>query len=154
YAMIGIAAPVLAVLFRLIQGFALGGEVGPTTAFLVEGAPRSQRGLYGSFQYATQDLAILVAGLVGVTLSHTLAPEFFDAYGWRIVFLIGALIVPFGLAIRRSLPETHDPVAEAVHEDKPLPTSFLWIAILSFVMLASGTISSYVTSYMTTYAND
>src|SRR5262249_42176878 len=111
FAMIGVAAPVLAVTFRLVQGFALGGEVGPTTAFLVEGAPLLQRGFYGSFQYATQDLAILVAGLVGVTLSHLLAPAFFDANGWRIAFLIGALIVPFGLMIRRSLPETHDPVA-------------------------------------------
>lgn len=154
YAAIGIAAPVLAVTFRLIQGFALGGEVGPTTAFLLEGAPLGQRGFYGSFQYATQDLAVLVAGLVGVTLSRLLPPAFFDANGWRIAFLIGALIVPFGLAIRRSLPETHDPVADAVHEDRVTPRAYLWVAFLGFAMLASGTVSSYVTGYMTTYAND
>jgi MFS family permease len=154
YAAIGVAAPMLAVLFRLIQGFALGGEVGPTTAFLIEGAPLAQRGFYGSFQYATQDFAILVAGLVGVTLSHLLPPAFFDANGWRIAFLIGALIIPFGLVIRRSLPETHDPLADAVHEDRSTPRSYLWLAFLGFGLLASGTISSYVTGYMTTYAND
>jgi MFS family permease len=154
YAVIGIAAPVLAVTFRLIQGFALGGEVGPTTAFLIEGAPAHQRGFYGSFQYATQDFAVLVAGIVGVTLSRLLPPAFFDANGWRIAFLIGALIIPFGLIIRRSLPETHDPVADAVHEHRSTPRSYLWLAFLGFGLLASGTVSSYVTGYMTTYAND
>src|SRR5579863_9405325 len=61
YARIGIAAPILAVLFRLIQGFALGGEVGPTTAYMVEAAPPNRRGLYGSMQYVTQDAANLLA---------------------------------------------------------------------------------------------
>ncbi len=63
---IGIAAPILAVVFRLIQGFALGGEVGPTTAYMVEAAPAGRRGLYGSMQYMTQDAADLLAALVGL----------------------------------------------------------------------------------------
>ena len=64
YAAIGVAAPVLVVLFRLVQGFALGGEVGPSTAFLMEAAPPGKRGLYVSLQFATQQAAILASGLV------------------------------------------------------------------------------------------
>src|SRR5580698_1211365 len=63
YASIGIAAPILVVFFRLLQGFALGGEVGPATAFLLEAAPIDRRGFYTSFQNATQGLSILVSGI-------------------------------------------------------------------------------------------
>ena len=62
FARIGVAAPILVLVFRLIQGFALGGEVGPTTAYLIEAAPAGRRGLYGSLQYASQNVATLVAG--------------------------------------------------------------------------------------------
>jgi MFS family permease len=79
YAAIGVAAPILAVCFRLVQGFALGGEVGPTTAFLLEAAPVERRGFYTSMQATTQDFAILCAGFVGVRLSRSLAPTVFDA---------------------------------------------------------------------------
>ena len=74
YAAIGVAAPVLVVLFRLVQGFALGGEVGPSTAFLMEAAPADKRGLYVSLQFATQQAATLVAGIVGVVLANLLTP--------------------------------------------------------------------------------
>ena len=66
YAAIGVAAPVLVILFRLMQGLALGGEVGPTTAYLIEAAPVHRRGFYASLQYATQDCAVLVSGLIGL----------------------------------------------------------------------------------------
>ena len=155
YAAIGVAAPILAVCFRLMQGFALGGEVGPTTAFLLEAAPVARRGLYTSMQATTQDFAILCAGFVGVFLSRALAPAVFDSYGWRIAFLIGAAIVPFGLMIRRSLPETLERGGTAIQTpDAVQRRHYLWIAFLGFTMLASATITSYVLSYMTTYAND
>ena len=155
YAAIGVAAPILAVCFRLMQGFALGGEVGPTTAFLLEAAPVERRGFYTSMQATTQDFAILCAGFVGVFLSHALSLAVFDAYGWRIAFLIGAAIVPFGLMIRRSLPETHQRSGVAAgQENAAQPRQYLWIAFLGFMMLASATVTSYVLSYMTTYAND
>src|SRR5438046_4410449 len=72
YAAIGAAAPVLVLLFRLVQGFALGGEIGPTTAFMAEAAPLRRRGLYLSMQYATQDFAVLTAGVIGTTLAALL----------------------------------------------------------------------------------
>ena len=75
YASIGWYAPLFAVLFRLLQGFALGGEVGPTTAFLLESAPVQRRGLYVSLQNATQYFASsCAAGLVGLVLASLLSP--------------------------------------------------------------------------------
>ena len=147
---IGIAAPILVVIFRMIQGFALGGEVGPTTAFLMESAPPERRGFYTAFQYWTQDLSVLVAGLVGFGLSSFLNGRQLQSFGWRIAFLVGALIVPFGLMMRRSLPETfysHRDQKERV----PL-RPYRWIALIGMILLASGTIGTYVSDYMTTYA--
>ena len=113
YATIGLAAPLLALGFRLLQGFALGGEVGATTAFLIEAAPPSRRGLYGGWQGASQGLASLFGGLIGVGLSHWLSPHDLSAWGWRAAFLVGAAVLPVGLVIRRSLPETRHHVEEA-----------------------------------------
>lgn len=106
YGRIGILAPILAIAFRMLQGFALGGEVGPSTAFLIEAAPPSRRGLYTSFQAMRADASILVAGLVGVVLSSIMDAPALDAWGWRIALLLGAAIIPFGLMLRRSLDET------------------------------------------------
>ena len=83
YASIGIAAPILAICFRLIQGFALGGEVGPSTAFLMEAAPPLRRGLYISLQATSADVAVMVAGVVGVGLASALDPAALNSWGWR-----------------------------------------------------------------------
>jgi MHS family citrate/tricarballylate:H+ symporter-like MFS transporter len=163
YARIGIAAPILVVLFRLIQGFALGGEVGPTTAYMVEAAPPNRRGLYGSMQYLTQDAANLLAALVGVTLSSTLSAQHLQDWGWRIAFLLGVIIVPFGMFLRHRLPETlHAADDAALAPDATLGTLGLsarigpYLPIIAFglVLLSSGTIGSYVLEYLTTYALD
>jgi MFS family permease len=153
YASIGIAAPILVITFRLLQGFALGGEVGPTTAYLMEAAPLEKRGLYASLQYSTQGFAVMTAGLIGVLLARILDPEALDAWGWRVAFLVGTLIVPFGLLIRRSLPETYE--GQLRSQSGPSPDGVrphLRVAALGAVMLASGTIATYVMDYMTTFA--
>jgi len=111
YRAIGIAAPILAIMFRLVQGFALGGEIGPNTAYLIEAAPPHRRGLYVSFQFMSQDASVLVSGLVGYGLSRLLSDAALDAWGWRIAFILGASIVPFGLLLRRQLAETLPPKA-------------------------------------------
>src|SRR5262245_12304732 len=151
YATIGIAAPVLVIVFRLLQGFALGGDVGPTTAYLIEAAPVERRGLYASFQLASQGLAILLAGLIGVILSRTLDPQALHDWGWRIAFLVGTVIVPFGLIIRRRLPETFER-NEAGPENRMVRAD-LRPVLLGFVMISSGTIVTYVMAYLTTFAN-
>ena len=113
YASIGVAAPALALTFRLAQGFALGGEVGPTTAFLLEAAPRQRRGFYVSLQNATQYFSVLCVGLIGTALTSVMAPADFGAWGWRVAMLLGAAMVPFAWMLRRRLPETLESNAEA-----------------------------------------
>jgi MFS transporter, MHS family, citrate/tricarballylate:H+ symporter len=151
HSMIGFAAPMLVILFRMLQGFALGGEVGPTTAFLLEAAPPERRGFYTSFQFWTQDVSVLISGLVGFILANSFNQEQLQDYGWRIAFLIGSLIVPFGLLMRRRLPETfHAAPSGAARRVSFRP--YLWVAALGLLLLASGTIGTYTTDYMTTYA--
>ncbi|MGA9795000.1 MAG: MFS transporter [Rhizomicrobium sp.] len=160
YARIGIVAPIVAILFRLVQGFALGGDVGPTTAYLIEAAPIAHRGLYTSLQGASQRAATLVSSMIGTFLALSLNAQQLADWGWRVAMLIGAIIVPFGLVIRRSLPETlHAADDAALAPDATeggLSLLGEWRAQLSnilfgFAMLASATISVYVQNYMTTY---
>ncbi len=152
FQMIGIAAPITAIAFRLAQGFALGGEVGPSTAYLIEAAPPGRRGLYVSLQYQGQGAAILCAGLIGVALNTLLDAGTMRLWGWRIAFLAGATIVPFGLAVRRGLVETlHQPEAAAVGGEVR-SARYLRVAVLGLFLLASGTTVTYVLTYMTTYA--
>ena len=154
YAQIGVAAPVLVVACRLAQGFALGGEVGPTTAFLVEAAPANRRGLYGAWQSASQSLASLSGGLVGVVLAGMFSGAQFADIGWRIAFGVGALVLPFGFIIRGTLPETlHQ--AETPLEAHPAKADFrghLRIILIGLGLITGGTVSTYVFSFMTTYA--
>lgn len=157
YATIGIAAPILAVLARMVQGFSLGGEVGPTTAYLLEAAPSKGRGVVVSWQGASQGIAAAVGGLVGVGLSAMMAPAALDSYGWRIAFLLGAVTLPFGLWIRRGLPETlHAPEATAKVFSARTGLGLLLenrrIIVLALMVLASGTIGTYVFNYLTTFA--
>ena len=150
YAAIGMAAPVLAVMFRLLQGFALGGEVGPNIAFLMEAAPPGRRAFYISLNFASADFAVMVAGLVGFGLSTALSGPELEAWGWRIAFLIGAMIVPFGLRLRRTLVETLPPESEQQAATSPRPIFLLGLAGL--FVIAGATVSNYTLDYLTTYA--
>jgi MFS family permease len=152
YASIGVAAPLLLVVFRLVQGFALGGEVGPSTAFLIEAAPPARRGLYLSLQGATQYVAILAAGLMGFVLAAWLSPAALDAWGWRVAFLAGAAIVPFGVAMRRALPDTLAAPEGGVGTVAPRVSARL--VVISLLMLGAGTIGTYSLNYMAVYAQD
>jgi MFS transporter, MHS family, citrate/tricarballylate:H+ symporter len=151
YAQIGIAAPILLVIFRLIQGFALGGEVGPSTAFLVEAAPPHRRGFYVSVQYMTQDLAVLAAGVVGFLLTTWLSPAALDAWGWRAALLIGTAVVPIGLYMRHNLPETIDDRQVTTAEQRHVPAR---LVVLALMLMMSATIYLFGLDYITTYAQD
>lgn len=160
YETIGIAAPIIAIAARMVQGFSLGGEVGPTTAYLLESAPPHRRALAVSWQPVSQEIAATAGAVVGLILTSTMSPAALDAYGWRFAFLLGALTLPFGLWMRSRMPETmHLPEepnpAHAVVADGSTPD--VWRAhsrvfLLGLLILASGTIVTYVTQYMTTYA--
>src|ERR1700689_1534086 len=106
YAAIGFAAPLIMVLARLLQGFATGGEFASSTSFLIESAPADQRGYYGSWQMVGQGVALLLGALVSAAVTRDLSSEALDEWGWRIPFLLGLVIGPVGLYLRRHLKET------------------------------------------------
>jgi MFS family permease len=154
YATIGYAAPVLVLVFRLIQGFALGGEVGPTTAFLVEAAGPHQRGLFGAWQGASQGLASLAGAAVGIGVVAALGSAALESWGWRLAIGLGAVILPIGYVLRQRLIETAHEV-EAPTAVQPQSTALLShtrILALGVGLIMSATIATYVFSFLTPYA--
>src|ERR1700722_12896558 len=153
YAQVGIAAPVLLLCFRLLQGFAIGGEVGPITAYAAEAAPHGHRARYVSLLGTGQGLAVLCSGLIGYALARQLSPADLDSYGWRIALLLGVLVVPIGLLIRRRLPET---IEGAVAEAKCKPASHSpWrVFFVGLLVVGAATIAGYALTYLATYAQD
>ena len=155
YRSIGLAAPVLFVAARMLQGFSLGGEIGSNTAFLVEAAPPAMRGFIVSFQGASQMAAVLAGSVVGALLSEVLSAGALTTYGWRIAFALGGLVVPLGWRLRRSLPETlqaPSPFAEPVGTRVSLARDHWRVMVLGLVILGMGTIGSYVQMYIVTFA--
>jgi MHS family citrate/tricarballylate:H+ symporter-like MFS transporter len=152
YAQIGMAAPIIVLVARLVQGFALGGEVGPTTAFLIEASPPLRRGFYGCWQYGSQNLAHLAAGLIGLALASYMSAATLSAWGWRIPFLIGACVLPVGFLIRSGLTETLAPTERRAPRTPEDQAAFRRAVILGFAMLCSTTVSFGVFTFMTTYA--
>lgn len=106
YAAIGIAAPILIVVARLLQGFATGGEFSSATSFLLEMAPPRRRGFYTSWQMFGQSMALLCGAAMGTLMHDALTLAELDAWGWRVPFLLGLLIAPVGLWIRHGVDET------------------------------------------------
>jgi MHS family citrate/tricarballylate:H+ symporter-like MFS transporter len=113
YATIGVVAPLLVLIGRLLQGFSAGVELGGVSVYLAEMATPGHKGFYVSWQSASQQVAIIVAAVIGYVLSTTMAPADISDWGWRIPFVIGSLIVPFLFVIRRSLQETAEFMARA-----------------------------------------
>lgn len=106
YDAIGVAAPALLVLFRLIQGLAVGGEYAAATTFVAETAPAHQRGFYASWVFFTTALGLLTASALAWLLTHVMSRDTMVAWGWRIPFLLGGLGAIVGFWIRRSVAET------------------------------------------------
>src|SRR4051794_8217875 len=119
YAAIGIWAPLLLVILRLIQGFAVGGEISGASAMIVEHSPFGRRGYFASFTLqGTQGGQILAAAVI-LPLSALLSKEDFQSWGWRIPFLLSALVVVAGYIIRRRVDETPAFQEEAAHGEVP-----------------------------------
>ncbi len=106
YANIGLVAPILLVLCRMLQGFSTGGEWGGSAAFLVEYAPPGRRGIIGSYQQAATALGLLSATLVAFLLTSTMDAAVFSSWGWRIAFLLGFVLGPIGYYLRTQVEET------------------------------------------------
>jgi MFS family permease len=106
YRTIGIVAPIVVLLGRLLQGFSAGVEVGGASVYLSEMATPGHRGFYCAWQSASQQVAVVFAALLGVGLSAVVPPQQMNAWGWRVPFFIGSMIVPLLFWLRRSLAET------------------------------------------------
>ena len=153
YASIGILAPIIVLLARLMQGFSVGGEFGSATAFLVEhGSDR--KGFFASWQWAGQGLAALIASAFGVALTTLLTRPQLESWGWRTPYLFGLLIGPVGLYIRRRVSET--PEFLAIKPSRT-PVRDLLTKQWDRVLLAIGAVvvstsANYLILYMPTYA--
>ena len=153
YATIGLAAPVLAVTARLVQGFALGGEIAPSISLMLEGASERRRGLWVGFFATYSSAGALVGASVGLALSYTMSKAALDSEGWRIAFLLGALTLPLGVWLRRSLPETFAGGAgPAQRRGWRVLGRHKRILALNLVTVAGGNIGFYILQYTTTYA--
>ena len=106
YAQAGVLAPTLLVVLRLIQGFAVAGEISGSSSMILEHAPFGHRGLYSSFTLQGVQAGQILAAAVFLPLARYLPPEMFIAWGWRVPFLFSAFAVAAGYAIRRRVPET------------------------------------------------
>jgi MFS family permease len=158
YAAIGIGAPLIILLARLIQGFATGGEFASSTAFLVELAPANRRGFFGSWQMFGQVLAMVGGTAMGAFITSALSPELLNTWGWRLPFLLGMLIAPVGFWIRRyvSEPEAFVEARSDSEHRSPLRevcSRHRRALLTSMGLIASGTVSTYILSvYMPIFA--
>jgi MHS family citrate/tricarballylate:H+ symporter-like MFS transporter len=156
YASIGLAAPVIVLIGRLLQGFSAGVELGGVSVYLSEIATPGNKGFYTSFQSASQQVAIFVAAIIGFVLSEMMAADTVASWGWRIPFFIGCLIIPFIFFLRRTLEETPEFLAMKKHPSTSEVFSSAavnWkIIVLGMMLAAMTTVTFYfVTVYTPTF---
>jgi MFS transporter, MHS family, proline/betaine transporter len=150
---IGYLAPMLLVAARLLQGFSAGGEWGSSTAFIVEWAPKGERGFYGSFQQMSVVGGLLLGSGIAALLATMVSPADMESWGWRVPFLLGGIIGPVGMYMRRTIDETpaYQRVA-AAPAAAPDPTSPWVLAGRAFGFTIVWTVCFYVLlNYMPTY---
>jgi MFS family permease len=156
YQTIGVLAPILLIIARLFQGFAVGGEVGPATMFLLEAAPRDRRMLFASWQLASQNLSSLLGGLIGLLLALALSQSSLNNWGWRVPFAFGVLIAPVGVYIRSQLVETLEKPQERARGTTAILSAVIrsnWRGVLlGLALVSGGTITQYFLITMTPYA--
>ncbi|MBE7219590.1 MAG: tricarballylate/proton symporter TcuC, partial [Caulobacteraceae bacterium] len=156
YATIGVWAPLLVLLGRMLQGFSAGVELGGVSVYLSEMATPGHKGFYVSWQSGSQQVATIVAAMIGYILSQAMAPADLAAWGWRIPFVIGCVIVPFLFLIRRNLQETE---AFAARTHPPTAAEVLrtvganWrIVLAGMALVLMTTVSFYlITAYTPTF---
>jgi MHS family citrate/tricarballylate:H+ symporter-like MFS transporter len=156
YATIGLLAPLLVLVGRLLQGFSAGVELGGVSVYLSEMATPGHKGFYVSWQSASQQVAIIFSAALGYVLNESLSKEVISDWGWRIPFFIGCLIIPIVFQIRRSLQETEEFLAKKHHPTfKEIIKSLTinWQLVVSGMMLiVMTTVSFYlITVYTPTF---
>ena len=159
YAVIGVAAPLIVVAGRLLQGLSAGVELGGVSVYLAEIATPGNRGFYCAWQSASQQVAVMFAALIGVVLTFIVPPSEMGAWGWRVPLLIGCLIIPLVLWLRRSLTETEvflrRRTRHTVSEIFALVAAN-WQAVLIGMMLSIFTTTAFylITAYTPTFGRE
>jgi MHS family citrate/tricarballylate:H+ symporter-like MFS transporter len=149
YASIGVAAPVIVLIGRLLQGFSAGVELGGVSVYLAEISTPGNRGFYTSFQSASQQVAIFVAAIIGYALNQTIASDTVGLFGgiefakWRIPFFIGCLIIPFIFFLRRTLEETPEFLAMKKH---PTTSEVFRSALANWKIIVLGMMVAVLTT--------
>jgi MFS transporter, MHS family, citrate/tricarballylate:H+ symporter len=156
YSTIGLIAPLLVLFGRLVQGFSAGVELGGVSVYLAEIATPGHRGFYCSWQSASQQVAVIFASLLGVLLNTIIPAAQMAAWGWRIPVLIGCLIIPLILMLRRSLKETEEFASRKRHPTAAEVLRIIadnWALVLSGVLLSSLTTTTFylITAYTPTF---
>jgi len=159
YATIGVLAPVIVLLGRLLQGFSAGVELGGVSVYLSEIATKGNKGFYCSWQSGSQQVAVVFAALIGVGMNRILPPDQMTSWGWRVPFIIGCLIVPFLFIIRRSLQETEEFLARKHRPEMgEIMRSMIsnWGVVLAGMgMVIMTTVSFYmITAYTPTFGKE
>jgi MHS family proline/betaine transporter-like MFS transporter len=155
YETIGVAAPVLVVVARLLQGFSAGGEWGGSTAFIVEWAPENRRGFYGSLQQCSVAGGLLLGSGVAALVSTVFPAQAVDDWAWRLPFLAGGLLGPVGLYMRRNIEET--PAFARLARGTALEATDAerapgWLAARAFGFTILWSVSYYIVlAYMPTF---
>jgi MHS family citrate/tricarballylate:H+ symporter-like MFS transporter len=158
YATIGLLAPLLVVIGRLLQGFSAGMELGGVSVYLSEIATPGHKGFYVSWQSGSQQVAVMFAASVGVFLNSVLPPEKMTQWGWRVPLLLGCIIIPFLFRLRKSLAETNEFLAR---KHRPETSEILlslknnWrIILVGASMVTMTTVSFYmITAYTPTFGS-
>ena len=158
YATLGALAPLLVLIGRLLQGFSAGMELGGVSVYLAEIAPAGRKGFYVSWQSASQQIAVMVAALIGLVLTSSLSPQAMNDWGWRVPLLLGCLIIPFLFLLRRSLPETDEFMARQHHPGTAEILASLrsnWkIVSIGALLVVMTTVSFYmITAYTPTFGS-
>ncbi len=158
YETLGLLAPLMVVAGRLVQGLSAGVELGGASVYLSEIATPGRRGFYVSWQSGSQQVAVVFASLLGLILSSVLKPEQMTDWGWRIPLLIGSVMIPFVMIMRRSLQETDDFLARkhrpGVGEILRTVADNWRLVILGMMLSVMTTVTFYmITAYMPTYGN-
>jgi MFS family permease len=157
YAAVGIIAPLLVLVGRLMQGLSAGAEVGGVSVYLSEIATPNRKGFYVSWQSASQQAAVIFAALVGLVLTSYLTKAQIQTGGWRIPLLVGCLLLPFVFLLRRSLEET-----KAFTLRRKIPFNDVmasmgthWRIVLLGTMIATMTTVSFylITAYTPTFGS-
>lgn len=159
YRTIGVFAPLVVVLGRLLQGFSAGVEVGGASVYLSEMATPGHRGFYCAWQSASQQVAVIFAALLGVALSAVVSPEGMAQWGWRVPFYIGCLIVPLLFWLRRSLAETQAFLAQKRHPQiseilSSLAANWKIVGVGIFLSTMTTVCFYLITAYTPTYGRE